>query len=154
MNCLIFAASVLLLWDAPVTEEELRYQLYIGASSIKAGNPPLVVYPTDNTFYTVDGLDFGIIYFFCVTVICPNGTESGYSNEVQYAVPMPTPAPTPSPTPIPTPEPTPTIEPSPTISPTPAPTATPTPQPTVAPTPRQRPPWWPSRWPWPPWWLK
>jgi hypothetical protein len=145
MNFLLLAASVLLAWDAPETREELRYMVYVGASSLKGGGSPLVIYPSDGTSYKVDGLDFGATYFFCVKAICPNGTESEYSNEVKYTVPTPTPEPTPTPTPTPSP----TSTPEPTPTPTPEPTVSPAPTPTPMPTP---PRWWPSRWKWPPWW--
>ena len=80
----------MLTWDASI--DAVSYRLYVGIQSLKAGNPPLVSYPTNQTQHQVDGLDFGTKYYFCATASGANGVESGYSGEVQYlAIPPPPP---------------------------------------------------------------
>ena len=103
------AASVTLQWDRNLEPDIALYRLYVGIQSIKAGNPPLMEFPTQETIYTVEGMDYLRTYYFVVTAENRAGLESGYSNEVivQLALPTPTPTPTPSPTPAPTASPTP-----------------------------------------------
>jgi hypothetical protein len=86
VNLLPLAFWVMLLWD-PIPQAE-SYRLYVGIQSLRAGNPPLLFYETDEPAYRIHGLDFGTTYYFTVTWICPNGTESPQSNEVVYT-PMP-----------------------------------------------------------------
>ena len=92
----LIAASVLLAWDASPDPDVALYRLYVGIQSLRAGNPPLTGYSTQEAQFQVDGLDYGTDYFFCVTTINLAGLESEYSNEVQYT---PTPAPEPTPKP-------------------------------------------------------
>ncbi len=96
------AASVTLQWDRNLEPDIAFYRLYVGIQSIKAGNPPLMEFPpTQETIYTVEGLDYLRTYYFVVTAENRAGLKSGYSNEVivHLALPTPTPTPTPSPTP-------------------------------------------------------
>ena len=58
--------------------------LGVGIQSLRAGNPPLTGYSTQEAQFQVEGLDYGTEYFFCVTAINLAGLESEYSNEVQY----------------------------------------------------------------------
>ena len=80
----LIAASVLLAWDASPVPDVALYRLYVGIQSLRAGNPPLTVYPTQEAQFQVDGLDYRTESFFCVTAINLAGLESEYSNEVQY----------------------------------------------------------------------
>jgi hypothetical protein len=89
-TCPVLAVSVTLVWD-PVNGAS-SYRLYVGIQSLRAGNPPLTVYPTNRTECQVDGLDVGTKYFFCATARRANGVESKYSNEVAYT-PILTPVP-------------------------------------------------------------
>ena len=94
--CPLLAASVTLARDP--SPEAVSYRLYVGIQSLRAGNAPLIWYPTDATQYRVEGLDYLTEYFFVATALSAEGLESGYSNEVQYT---PTPPAEPTPTPIP-----------------------------------------------------
>jgi chitinase len=80
----LIAASVLLAWDTSPDPDVALYRLYVGIQSLRAGNPPLTGYSTQEAQFQVNGLDYGTEYFFCVTAINFAGLESEYSNEVQY----------------------------------------------------------------------
>ena len=90
------AASVTLLWDPNPEPDNALYRLYVGILSIKAGNPPLMGFPTEKTIYTVEGLDYLRTYYFVVTAENNDHLESGYSNEVIVQLALPTPTPTPT----------------------------------------------------------
>ena len=79
----LIAASVLVSWDTSPDPDVALYRLYVGIQSLRAGNPPLTGYSTQEAQFQVDGLDYGTDYFFCVTAINLAGLESEYSNEVQ-----------------------------------------------------------------------
>ena len=85
------AASVTLLWDPNPEPDNALYRLYVGILSIKAGNPPLMGFPTEKTIYTVEGLDYLRTYYFVVTAENNDHLESGYSNEVIVQLALPTP---------------------------------------------------------------
>ena len=81
----LIAASVLLAWDASPDPDAALYRLYVGIQSLRAGNPALTGYSTQEAQFQVNGLDYGTDEdFFCVTAINLAGLESEYSNEVQY----------------------------------------------------------------------
>ena len=80
----LIAASVLLAWDTSPDPDVALYRLYVGIQSLRAGNPALTGYSTQEAQFQDDGLDYGTEYFFCVTAINLAGLESEYSNEVQY----------------------------------------------------------------------
>jgi len=80
----LIAASVLLAWDTSPDPDVGLYRLYVGIQSLRADNPPLTGYSTQEAQFQVEGLDYGTEYFFCVTAINLAGLESEYSNEVQY----------------------------------------------------------------------
>jgi hypothetical protein len=93
------AASVTLQWDRNLEPDIALYRLYVGIQSIKAGNPPLLGFSTQDTIFSVDGLDYLTTYYFVVTAVNRAGLESGYNNEVTLQLAPPTPTPTPTPTP-------------------------------------------------------
>jgi hypothetical protein len=78
------AADVTLAWDANIEANLSGYKLHYGASSrsytssVSVGNV---------TSYKLTGLNPGQTYFFAATALDTSGAESGYSNEVSYAVP-------------------------------------------------------------------
>ena len=80
----VYSAQATLSWN-PNSESDLAgYKVYYGnssgfySSSIDAGS---------QTSYTISNLVEGEIYFFAATAYDFSGNESGYSNEVSYAVP-------------------------------------------------------------------
>ena len=115
--------SVSLAWDANSEQDLAGYRVYYGTGSGNYTQTLEAAAPSS----TVTGLTEGVVYYFAVTAYNTEGAESGYSNEVSYAVPTPSPSPTPSstPTPNPTPTPPPSPTPEPTVTPVPSPSATP-----------------------------
>ena len=82
MMILPLALSLLVQWARIPGAES--YHVYVGLESLRAGNPPLVVYQTPRRKFRVRGLTGGTRYFFAVKGICPNGTQTPFSNEVSY----------------------------------------------------------------------
>jgi hypothetical protein len=80
------AADVTLAWDANTEADLSGYKLYYGAAS---GSYTCSVGVGNVTRYTLTGLNAGQTYFFAATAVSTSGAESGYSNEVSYAVPAP-----------------------------------------------------------------
>ena len=122
---LLLAVSLTLQWDPNPPEDNVAlYNVHIGIQSMLAGNPSLVDYPVvaPTTVFTAE-VEYEQLYFFTVTAVNFDGVESGYSNEVQHIVTLPTP----SPTPVATPTPAPTVLPTPTATPVPTPTPAATP---------------------------
>jgi chitinase len=79
------AASVELQWD-PNTEPQLAgYKVYWGTSSASFTFSKNV---GNTTVCTVTGLDEGQTYYFAATAYDAAGTESGYSNQVSYSIPL------------------------------------------------------------------
>ena len=81
--------SATLAWDSSPQPDLAGYILYYGTSSriypnaINIGNV---------TSYTVSGLLPGVTYFFAVTDYNGSGTESPFSDEITYQVPLNPPA--------------------------------------------------------------
>ena len=88
-TCQVHASqSVNLAWD-PNSEQDLAgYRVYFGTGSGNYTQTMEVATPSS----TVPGLTEGVVYYFAVTAYNTEGEESGYSNEVSYAVPTSTPA--------------------------------------------------------------
>jgi hypothetical protein len=79
------AASVELEWD-PNTDPQLAgYKIYWGPSS---GNYTSSKKVGNTTVYTVTGLNEGQTYYFAATAYDAAGTESGFSNQVSYRIPL------------------------------------------------------------------
>ncbi len=78
--------TVALSWAAdssPVT----GYNVYRGTTS---GGPYTQVYSlTANTAYTDTAVQSGSTYYYVITAVSTTGTESGYSNQAQAAIPSP-----------------------------------------------------------------
>ena len=88
-TCQVHASqSVNLAWD-PNSEPDLAgYRVYFGTGSDNYTQTMEVETPSA----TVPDLTEGVVYYFAVTAYNTEGVESGYSNEVSYAVPTSTPA--------------------------------------------------------------
>jgi len=79
------AASVDLEWD-PNTEPQLAgYRIYWSTSS---GNYAFSRNVGNTTGCTITGLDEGKTYYFAATAYDGAGTESDYSNQIAYTVPL------------------------------------------------------------------
>ena len=80
-----YAASVDLEWD-PNTEPQLvGYKIYWGTSS---GNYAFSKNVGKTTVCTITGLDEGKTYYFAATAYDAAGTESDYSNQITYSIPL------------------------------------------------------------------
>jgi len=85
LSAAAYAASVELEWD-PNTEPQLAgYKVYWGNSSGNYTNSKNV---GNTTFCTITGLDEGKTYYFAATAYDGDGTESGYSDQITYTVPL------------------------------------------------------------------
>jgi hypothetical protein len=78
------AADVTVAWDPNPEPEVAGYKIYYGttpgsyAASVNVGNITSTV---------VSGLEAGITYYFAAVAYDSQGSESGFSNEIVYAVP-------------------------------------------------------------------
>jgi hypothetical protein len=82
-----FAAQVPLAWDPNKESDLAGYKIHYGTAS----NSYSVHIDVHNvTTYTVTGLTDGQTYYFAATSYDTSGNESGYSNQVNYSVPMAT----------------------------------------------------------------
>jgi hypothetical protein len=85
------AADVTLAWD-PNTEPDLAgYRIHYGSAN---GSYSTHIDVHRVTTYTVTGLTAGQTYYLAATAYNASGKESGYSNQVSYAVPSQNGAPT------------------------------------------------------------
>lgn len=82
------AQSVTLAWNANTETNLAGYRLYYGTGP-RAYTATGTV-PVPETTATVTNLAEGRTYFFAVTAFTTDGLESDYSDEVSYAVPLPT----------------------------------------------------------------
>jgi len=78
------AGQVTLAWDANTEPDLNGYKIYYGTTS---GSYPSSVAVGNVTTHTVTGLTDGQTYYFVATALDTYGNESGYSNELPYAVP-------------------------------------------------------------------
>jgi hypothetical protein len=78
------AAEMTVAWDQNPESDVAGYKIYYGTSpgsytaSVNAGNITSTV---------ISGLEAGITYYFAAVAYDSQGTESGFSNEITYAVP-------------------------------------------------------------------
>ncbi len=88
-TCQVHASqSVNLAWDPNLEQNLAGYRVYFGTGSDNYTQTMEVETPSA----TVPDLTEGVVYYFAVTAYNTEGVESGYSNEVSYAVPSPSPA--------------------------------------------------------------
>jgi len=81
-----------LSWNAPHNIEGLSsYNIYRGTNH---NGPYTFLDNTSNTIYADNNIDDGETYYYVVTVVYNDGTESGYSNEAEPSSSNPFPAPT------------------------------------------------------------
>ena len=78
------AGQIVFAWDANTEPDLSGYKLYYGTVSGTYGTPVNV---GNATTYTLTGLTDGQTYYSVLTAYDTFGNESGYSNEVAYAVP-------------------------------------------------------------------
>ena len=76
------AADISLSWGPSVSPNITGYNVYLGNSSRTYGTPISV---GNQTAYTVSGLSSGA-YYFAVTAIDVNGSESEFSNEISQVI--------------------------------------------------------------------
>jgi hypothetical protein len=78
------AADVTVAWDPNPEPDVVGYKIYYGTSpgsytaSVNAGNI---------TSLAISGLQAGLTYYFAAVAYDSSGNESGFSNEITYAVP-------------------------------------------------------------------
>jgi hypothetical protein len=84
------ARSVSLAWDSGAEPDIAGYKLYYGTAS---GNYRNEIDVGKVTTITISGLASGVTYYFATTAYDTLGLESGYSQEVSYAVPFTNPPP-------------------------------------------------------------
>lgn len=83
-------SSATLTWDPSPDIAIAGYHLYEGVAS---GTYTNLLDVGHVTVATVSNLVNGVTYFFVVTAYDTNGTESGFSDEVSYTVPLPSTSP-------------------------------------------------------------
>src|SRR5580658_10049719 len=81
--------SVTLAWSAGTDTNVVGYNVYYGESG---GDYTNEICGDTETNATISGLLPGATYYFAVTTYDSLGDESGFSSEVTYTVPAPTPA--------------------------------------------------------------
>jgi hypothetical protein len=78
------AADVTVAWDQNPESDVAGYKIYYGTSP---GSYTASVNAGDITSIVISGLEAGITYYFAAVAYDIQGTESGFSNEITYAVP-------------------------------------------------------------------
>lgn len=78
------AAQISLEWDANGEPDLEGYRIYYGTSS---GNYTASVDVAENTHCVISNLQQGVTYYFAATAYDSEGNESGFSEEIVYAVP-------------------------------------------------------------------
>jgi hypothetical protein len=78
-------AQVTVEWDPNIEPDIDGYKLYYGTSG---GIYDYMVDVGNSTTCTVINLDKGETYFFAATAYTESGTESSFSNELSYSIPM------------------------------------------------------------------
>jgi len=80
----VYAAQISLEWDANGEPDLDGYRVYYGTSS---GNYTASVDVGVNTHCVISNLEQGVTYYFAATAYDSEGNESGFSEEIVYAVP-------------------------------------------------------------------
>ena len=80
----VLAAQISLEWDANGEPDLDGYRVYYGTSS---GNYTASVDIGNNTHCVISNLEQGVTYYFAATAYDSEGNESGFSDEIVYAVP-------------------------------------------------------------------
>ncbi len=81
----VYSAQATLSWNPNGEGDLAGYKVYYGNSS---GSYSSNIDAGSQTSYTISNLVEGEIYFFAATAYDFSGNESGYSNEVNYNVPI------------------------------------------------------------------
>jgi fibronectin type 3 domain-containing protein len=85
----VHSHSVVLTWDASTSTDVIGYNVYRSGVSggpyarLNGSIPVLALTYTDTT------VQAGLTYYYVVTAVDPEGTESAYSNEASALVPYP-----------------------------------------------------------------
>ncbi|HOD36554.1 MAG TPA: fibronectin type III domain-containing protein [Syntrophales bacterium] len=79
----VHAAQISLEWDANDEPDLEGYRIYYGTSS---GNYTASVDIGNNTHCVISNLEQGVTYYFAATAYDGEGNESGFSEEIVYAV--------------------------------------------------------------------
>ncbi len=80
----IHAAQLSLEWDANGEPDLEGYRIYYGTSS---GNYTASADVANSTHCVISNLEQGVTYYFAATAYDAEGNESGFSEEIVYAVP-------------------------------------------------------------------
>ena len=88
-----FGGQVTVAWDPGSVSGLAGYKVHYGTVS---RNYPYVADAGNKTTYTVTGLTAGATYYFAATAYDTAGTESAFSSEVAYTVPVSVSSPTPT----------------------------------------------------------
>jgi hypothetical protein len=80
----VYAAQISLEWDANGESDLDGYRVYCGTSS---GDYTASVDVGANTHCVISNLEQGVTYYFAATAYDSEGNESGFSDEIVYAVP-------------------------------------------------------------------
>jgi hypothetical protein len=78
------AADVTVAWDPNPEPDVVGYKIYYGTSP---GSYTASVNAGDITSLAISGLQAGLTYYFAAVAYDNSGNESGFSNEITYAVP-------------------------------------------------------------------
>ena len=95
------AATVTMSWNQNTEDTLAGYRVYCGE---KSRDYVIIDDAGDSTRHTLTDLDEGKTYYFAATAYDIYGTESDFSQEISYTVPIQTPTPEPEPEPEPTPD--------------------------------------------------
>ncbi|MCX5832974.1 MAG: fibronectin type III domain-containing protein [Deltaproteobacteria bacterium] len=86
----VHAAQISLEWDANGEPDLAGYRVYYGTSS---GNYTASADIGNNTHCVISNLEPGVTYYLAATAYDSEGNESGFSDEIVYAVPAAEPGP-------------------------------------------------------------
>jgi hypothetical protein len=81
----VFSQSVSLTWNPSTDTNAVGYKIYFGGASGVYTNSFGIGTATNVMVY---GLTPGATYYFCATTVTASGTESPFSNEATYVIPL------------------------------------------------------------------